>query len=189
MDKLVELAIEPLTPEAFAPFGQVLGARDDPPHFSSENVSTWDVKFEIHGKVELEYAMFRYKKDLRVTKLERHFNVTQAFFPLGNDASVTVFGPPTDPDDPEALPSPEDLRAFYMDGAQGIMMWKGTWHSGRFPAREPGARFTFLTDAFTTDDLAAFTHKRKGGRLTQVIDCATAYGTQFQLTDPQHLMT
>ena len=96
--------------------------------------------FAIDGEIELEFAEFDHKPVLEFTRMERHYNVTQAFFPLGNDASVTVFAPPTDPRDPLAVPKPADMRALYMDGAQGIMMWKGTWHSGRFPARPPGAR-------------------------------------------------
>lgn len=187
MTKTVDIAIEPLTPDAFAPFGQVLGPRDDAPHFSTENVKTWDVKFEIFGKVELEYAAFNYKPDFQFNLMERHFTVTQSFFPLNNDASVTVFAPPTDPNDPTAVPDPADLRAFHMDGGQGIMMWRGTWHSGRFPVRSTGARFVFLTDAFTTDDLTAQLAGRPG-RLTQLVDFEKERDLRFHLTDPQNLL-
>jgi ureidoglycolate hydrolase len=69
--------------------------------------------------------------------MQRHYNVTQAFLPPGNGASVTVFAPTTDPRDPKAVPRPADMRALYMDGAQGIMMWKGTWHTGRGRAETP----------------------------------------------------
>lgn len=186
MPRIVELPIEPITEANFAPFGQLLGERNDTPHYQSPNVKTWDVKFEIEGKVELEYANFLYKPVLEFTRIERHYNVTQSFFPLGNDASVTVFGAPTDPDDPNDIPKPESLRALYMSGAQGIMMWKGTWHSGRFPARPPGARFAFLTDAYTTSDLTAM-QTGKGGRLNQIADYSQQ-GITFRLSDPHGLM-
>ena len=187
MARIVEIPIEPLTAENFAPFGQLLGERSDPPHYVGATVKTWDVKFEIEGKVELEYAAFAFKPVLEFTRIERHYNVTQSFFPLGNDASVTVFGAPTDPDDLKAIPRPEQLKALYMTGAQGIMMWKGTWHSGRFPARPPGARFAFLTDAYTTSDLTAM-KSGKGGRLNQIADYEKDHGITFRLTDPKGLM-
>ncbi|MSO65567.1 MAG: hypothetical protein EXQ85_07215 [Alphaproteobacteria bacterium] len=187
MTKIVEIPIEPLTSEGFAPFGQVIGARDDAPHYSSPNVKTWTVDFEIDGKIELEFARFDYKPVLEFNRIERHFVVTQAFMPLNNDASVTVFGAPTDPDDPKAVPRPEDLRAFYIAGSQGIMMWKGTWHSGRFPARPPAATFAFLTDAYTTADLTAM-QKGKGGRLTQIHDYEKVSDLRFRLADPKGLI-
>lgn len=186
MAKIIELPIEPLTEENFAPFGQLLGERKDKPHYQSATARTWDVKFEIEGKVELEYATFAFKPVLEFTRIERHYNVTQAFFPLGNDASVTVFGAPTDPDDRDAWPKPESLKALFIDGTQGIMMWKGTWHSGRFPAQKHGARFAFLTDAYTTSDLTAM-QTGKGGRLNQIADYSEK-GINFRLTDPRGLM-
>ena len=142
--------------------------------------------FAIDGEIELEFAEFDHKPVLEFTRMERHYNVTQAFFPLGNDASVTVFAPPTDPRDPLAVPKPADMRALYMDGAQGIMMWKGTWHTGRFPAQRSGARFTFLTEAATTADLPAV--KEGKGSLSQIFDWQKTQGLTFRLTDPLGLM-
>jgi ureidoglycolate hydrolase len=187
MAKTIDIPIEPLTPQNFAPFGQVIGERSDKPHYSSPNVKTWAVDFEIEGKVELEFARFDYKPVLEFTRMERHYLVTQSFMPLANDGSVTVFAPPTDPDDPEAVPRPEDMKARYIDGTKGIMMWKGTWHSGRFPARPPAATFAFLTEANTTADLTAM-QKGKGGRLTQIVDFQKKFGWTFRLTDPKGLM-
>lgn len=186
MTKTLEIPIEPLTPEAFAPFGQVIGERDDPPLFEGGNAVTWGVDFEIDGKMELHFARFGDQPELEFTTVERHFAVTQAFTPLNNDASVTVFAAPTDPD-PKAIPKPEDFRAFYIDGTKGIMMWKGTWHSSRFPARPPAATFAFLTDAHTTAELSEML-AGKPGKLTQLVDYEKEFDTRFRLTDPQGFM-
>jgi ureidoglycolate lyase len=183
----IEIPIEVLTPEAFAPFGQVIGARNEAPLFQGGNATTWGVDFEIDGKMELHFAKFDYQPVLEFSLIERHFAVTQSFIPLNNDASVTVFAAPTDPGDPAAIPRPEDLRAFYIDGAQGVMMWKGTWHSSRFPARPPAATFAFLTDAYTTAELTEML-AGKPGKLTQLVDYEKNFGQRFRLTDPQGLM-
>ncbi len=187
MPDIIEIPIELLTPEAFAPFGQVIGERDDPPLFQGGNATTWGVDFEIDGKMELHFARFEYQPALEFSLIERHFAVTQSFIPLNNDASVTVFAPPTDPDDASAIPRPEDLRAFYIDGARGVMMWKGTWHSSRFPARAPAATFAFLTDAHTTAELSEML-AGKPGKLTQLVDYDERFGQRFRLSDPQGLM-
>ncbi len=186
MIDLVDIPIEPLTPEAFAPFGQVIGARNDPPLFQGGNATTWGVDFEIDGKTELHFANFDYQPVLEFSVVERHFTVTQSFIPLNNDASVTVFAAPTDPG-PTAIPTVRDYRAFYIDGTQGVMMWKGTWHSSRFPARRPGATFAFLTDAYTTAELTEML-AGKPGKLTQLVDYEKDYGKRFRLTDPNGLM-
>ncbi|MBM3503432.1 MAG: hypothetical protein FJX65_06110 [Alphaproteobacteria bacterium] len=187
MAKIFELPIELLTAESFAPFGQVIAERNERPHFDSPNAKTWTVDFECEGKFELEFAKFQYKPTLEFTHMERHYLVTQSFVPLSNHAAVTVFARPTDPDDPEAIPRPEDMKALYQDGSTGIMMWKGTWHTGRFPAQKEGANFAFLTDANTTADLTALL-KGKGGRLTQLVDVSKRYGQTFKLVDPKGFM-
>ncbi len=187
MSDLIDIPIEPLTPEAFAPFGQIIGARNEPPLFQGGNATTWGVDFEIDGTMELHFARFDYQPVLEFSLVERHFAVTQSFIPLNNDASVTVFAAPTDPNDPAAIPTTRDFRAFYIDGAQGVMMWKGTWHSSRFPARQPAATFAFLTDARTTAELTEML-AGKPGTLTQLVDYEKEYGQRFRLTDPQGLM-
>jgi ureidoglycolate lyase len=187
MTDLIDIAIEPLTPEAFAPFGQVIGRRNEPPLFEGGNAKTWGVDFEIDGKMELHFADFTHEPALEFSVIERHFAVTQAFVPLNNDASVTVFAAPTDPDDPTAIPTAKDLRAFYIDGTQGMMMWKGTWHSSRFPAHPPSATFAFLTDTDTTSELTEML-AGKPGKLTQLVDYEKDHGKRFRLTDPQGLM-
>lgn len=187
MNDLIDIAIEPLTPEAFAPFGQVIGRRNDPPLFQGGNARTWGVDFEVDGKMELHFADFTHQAELEFSLVERHFAVTQAFVPLNNDSSVTVFAAPTDPDDPTAIPNTKDFRAFYIDGTQGVMMWKGTWHSSRFPAHPPSATFAFLTDTGTTAELTEML-AGKPEKLTQLVDYEKDRGQRFRLTDPQGLI-
>jgi ureidoglycolate lyase len=187
MTDLIDIAIEPLTPEAFVPFGQVIGRRNEPPLFQGGNAMTWGVDFEIDGKMELHFADFTHQAKLEFSLVERHFAVTQAFVPLNNDPSVTVFAAPTDPNDSSAIPTAKDFRAFYIDGTQGVMMWKGTWHSSRFPARPPSATFAFLTDTATTAELTEML-AGEPGKLTQLVDYEKDYGQSFRLTDPQGLM-
>ena len=50
--------------------------------------------------------------------------------------------PPTDENDPTAIPDPNDVRAFLIDGTKGFAYKKGTWHSlDRYILSPPGTTF------------------------------------------------
>lgn len=189
MTTMIDIPLEPLSAAAFAPFGQLIGEQDGAPLFSAPGVKTWGVDFEIDGTLEIHYARFDYKDGMTFAMMERHFNVTQAFVPFDGAANVNVFAAPTDPDDPAAIPRPEDMRAFYFDGGQGVMMWKGTWHSSRFPARPPHGAVALITAAETTTELAEMLAAgRTEGKLTQVVNFDQRFDQTFRITDPNGLI-
>ncbi len=132
--RIQPVRIEPLTDEAFRPFGQVLGAGERAPDYRGGGGSYgWRVDFQADGRprVSVSVAPFQGR---RFTRLERHFHVTQTFVPLDGARAVVAVAPPTDPADREAIPAPETVRAFLIDGTRGYLLWKGTWHSiDRFP--------------------------------------------------------
>ncbi|HUP24598.1 MAG TPA: ureidoglycolate lyase [Thermoanaerobaculia bacterium] len=130
--KAIELHAEPLTREAFAPFGDVIDARgvagvaindgnalrfDD---FCSVDVAT--------GGGHPRLAIFQVEaasSPLSLRLLERHPLGTQAFVPLAGQRFVVVVAlPGLGPD--ELVPA--QLRAFVTDGRQGTNYRRGTWH-------------------------------------------------------------
>jgi ureidoglycolate hydrolase len=119
---------------------------------------------------------------LRFSKLERHFNLTQAFVPLGGSPAVLAVAPPG-PADRGALPRPDQVRAFLLDGTTGYALARGTWHSlDRFPLYPPCTQWVIITDRETQDDLTAAYSGRGGFELTQEVDCEQALGVTFRLT-------
>src|SRR5947208_14571599 len=112
------LRAEPLTPEAFKPFGQVIG-RDE-------------VHIEARDGEVLRLDIISYdRKDIRVDHLNRHHKATQALVALDAKPTVIVVGPPdVDFSKKEHL---DALRAFVCDGSLGINLALGTWHEGPFP--------------------------------------------------------
>ena len=189
MPTTIEIPVEPLTAVAFAPFGQLIGEQDSAPLFAAPGVKTWGVDFEIDGTLEVHYARFDHRSEMTFAMMERHFNVTQAFVPLDGAPNVNVFAAPTDADDLSAIPGREDMRAFYFDGGQGAMMWKGTWHSSRIPARAPNAAVALITAAETTIELAKMLAAgRYEGTMTQVVDFAKTFDQTFRITDPDGLI-
>lgn len=134
------LAIEPMTEESFAPFGRLVESSEMP---GDRRVMT-PSRFECDGRTTI-HAIWQPCADRSFSKLERHFGVTQTFFQLSGGPAVVCVAPPTDLDDPGAVPRPEDMRALLIDPGKGFSFARGTWHSlDRFVLAPPGATFVIL---------------------------------------------
>jgi ureidoglycolate lyase len=126
------LRAEPLTREAFAPYGDVIDARgvagvaiNDGSAMRFDDFATVDVARE-GGHPRL--ALFRVQAvapPLGLRLVERHPLGTQAFVPLGGQRFVVVVASPAL--EPAQL-APSCFRAFVTDGRQGTSYHRGTWH-------------------------------------------------------------
>lgn len=124
-----ELLIQPLTPHAFAPFGEVIETQGRD-HFLINNGSTEryhrlaDVQLGLPGDTAI-LSIFRaqaLEMPRPITMLERHPYGSQAFMPLLGHPFLVVVAPPADQPDPAAI------CAFYSDGRQGVNYHRGVWH-------------------------------------------------------------
>src|SRR5262245_31982305 len=177
MARTIELEVALLTAEAFAPFGAVLGVEDRPLDFQGSGIHGWATGFESDAGALLMVLESPYQ-GLRITMLERHLNVTQAAIPLGGPPSVIAAAAPTDPDDPEAIPDPAEVRAFLVDGSKGYVFAKGTWHTNRYPLHPPAAVFFLVTDPATQDELVRLPEQE--WKRTQQVDYETRFGVVFE---------
>ncbi len=149
----ITLALEPLSEAAFAPLGHLVGGPDRPADFEADHLWNWRVPFEADGTTQVLLIRYKFVAP-NFSVMERHFHVTQGFIALGDMPSAMVVAPPTDPDDPGAIPPPEALRAFTLTGEAGVILHRGTWHAlQRFPLRPPHVDVAFLTDTATQADI------------------------------------
>jgi ureidoglycolate lyase len=124
------LTLEPLTAQAFAPFGDVIERRQDKQlpmnadRFQRYNdLAAVDVGDEADAvNVSIIDCVVVSELPYAIEVLERHPKGSQAFIPLGGEAFVVVVAPPGDTPDLAAL------KAFRVDGRQGINMRRGVWH-------------------------------------------------------------
>ena len=181
MSAMHEVKIELLTEEAFAPFGQIIAAGDRPADFRTESgTQGWAIDFRS-GRPLIMLLKTPYR-GLSFTKLERHFNLTQTFLPIGGSPAVLAVAPPSAAADRKAVPAPERIRAFLLDGAKGYALGVGTWHSlDRFPLYPPDTEWVIITDHETQQDLTAAYAGEGGGHLTQEVDYAAEFGVTFVL--------
>src|SRR5215216_4892358 len=99
MSRVVQIKVEPLTEEAFRPFGELISATDRPAGFHGVNSEGWKASFEVDGSPLIMLLSSR-SEGTRFTRLERHFAVTQTFIPLGQVPSVVAVAAPSPLDDP-----------------------------------------------------------------------------------------
>ncbi len=186
MTRTIEIPIEALTPDVFTPFGQVIGAPNGEPDFRQAHIESWRLPFDSAGPVELMFSRYLHQP-MRFDRLERHFDVTQSFIAFAGAGSVMVVAAPSAADDAEhAMPQASDVRAFYVDGAHGIMLWRRTWHAlTRFPAAPPGADFALITGTETQEELQRQDRDGVPPTLTQVVDYGDRFGIEFVVIDPE----
>ncbi|HYU79721.1 MAG TPA: ureidoglycolate lyase [Vicinamibacterales bacterium] len=136
-----ELKIEALTDDSFRPFGKLFDARARP---VDRRTLIYDKGFDVVGKTIIG-VIWQPFAGRTFAQLERHFNVTQAFIPMSGSLSVVAVAPPTDLNDREAVPRPDQVRAFLIDGTVGFRYKVGTWHSlNRYILHPPGATFVIV---------------------------------------------
>lgn len=123
------LALEPLSREAFAPFGDVIEADEGARHFTINGGNTE----RYHDLARIEpgpegraiVSIFRglpRALPFRVEMMERHPLGSQAFMPLAERPYLVVVARPG------AAPRAEDLRLFLARPGQGVNYAPGVWH-------------------------------------------------------------
>lgn len=174
---VLKLRPQPMTAEAFAPYGTVInGDRQDEPHYSSDiGTAAWRVDLDVAQPLYI--ALRTPPSTLLVTQLERHFNVQQTFLPLGGATAALIVARPTSGDD---LPGPQDVAAFLLDGSFGYALHVGTWHSlDRLPVTAADTNWFMITHADTQADLANLA--TGNATHTQVIDLKSIWGMPIEI--------
>ena len=131
------LRTEPLTPQAFAPVGDVLQATGTPDRLiNNGSCGRWhdiaQLDFGPDGRAGLNLFKAQprslpYVLDL----LERHPEGSQAFVPMYETTWLVTVAE-------DAGGTPVNLRAFLVAPGQGINLHRGTWHGVLTPLAEPG---------------------------------------------------
>lgn len=130
------IVIQPLTPEAFAPFGDVLEAVGDPDKIINQGLCG-----RYHDRARLDFGTGRagislFKAEPRslpyqLDLVERHPEGSQAFIPMSLNPFLVIVAP--DEGDRPGTP-----RAFLTAPGQGINFHRGTWHGVLTPLAAPG---------------------------------------------------
>ncbi len=125
----IDLIAEPLTAQAFAPFGDVIEARTDnriiPINYGLTERHHDLAKVEVEGDDSRAIvSIFRTQPislPFQVKIMERHPRGSQAFMMLTGNPFLVVVAP-------AGNFNPSHLRAFKAEPGQGVNYHKGVWH-------------------------------------------------------------
>ena len=131
-----QIKTEPLTAEAFAPFGDLLDFAGDPDKIINQGLCG-----RYHDRATLDFSDGRagislFKAELRslpytLDLLERHPLGSQAFVPMSHDPFLVIVAPDDDG-------KPGTARAFLTEAGQGINFHRNTWHGVLTPLSGTG---------------------------------------------------
>ena len=127
---------EPLTPEAFRAFGDVLDASGAPDRLINQGLCG-----RFHDRARIDVGDGRAGISIfdarpralpyRLDMVERHPEGSQAFLPMTGNPFLVIVAP--DDGGRPGLP-----RAFLTSPGQGINLLRGTWHGVLTPLHAPG---------------------------------------------------
>ena len=174
--------IEPLTEEAFEPFGEVLGPiRRGPDSDVPGNNSLWNSNFAAEGTPTVGFVLYQYLKpptEWVIERLGQHRRVSQGVVPLEGKPCVLTCAPAS----PWGTkPDMDRFKAFLLDGTKGVVFHKLTWHNlgipAVFPLHPPTFSIIDLSEVETQLEL------RKGGdfEYTSAVDLAEEFGAVIKL--------
>ncbi len=126
-DKLIRticLEVQPMTREAFAPFGEIISERGT-------------IEIDLDGGQAGFVTQTVEKRPMVFDFLGRHRRTEQVFSPLGGAQSIIAVAMQTDGD----APDPTKMAAFLVDGSCAFKLHRGTWHTSAFPVKD---RASFL---------------------------------------------
>ncbi|MDQ3701997.1 MAG: ureidoglycolate lyase [Chloroflexota bacterium] len=109
--KEITLHVQPLTPEAFAPYGRVV--LDD-----RQPLQMQEGQFTAR-------LMTVKRAPETIDRINRHMDHSQMFVPLNGDRTVIVVAPPAVP--MEGFDATQ-IAAFTTDGQTTVIFHPGTWH-------------------------------------------------------------
>lgn len=134
---LPRIVTEPLTAEAFRPFGDVLEAEGAPDRLINQGLCG-----RFHDRARLDFgpdgragiSLFKAEPralPYRLDMLERHPDGSQAFVPMSLTSFLVITA-----EDRNGRPGTP--RAFLTQPGQAINLLRGTWHGVLTPLEAPG---------------------------------------------------
>jgi len=128
---------EPLTAEAFAPFGDVLEATGAPDVRINQGLcgryhNRAKMDFGADGRPGLSLFLgVAHTLPLMIDMVERHPDGSQTFIPMHRNPFPVIVAP-------DAGGRPGVPRAFMTEPGQGVNLHIGTWHGVLMPLQAPG---------------------------------------------------
>lgn len=130
---------QPLTQEAFAPFGDVIDVPSEPGRKYYED-ALGNLRANAHPSLSLSLKAEMPDRPLRAELLERHEFSSQTFVPIDVARWLIVVAPHATAGGPDL----SGVKAFIATGRQGVTYKPNTWHHGLTVLDKPGRFAVFM---------------------------------------------
>jgi ureidoglycolate lyase len=152
---VTSVVAEPLTADAFAPFGQVLGAPAGDAHADGPGWRWWAetayVEADAGPRMGVGHLLLE-PAELRFDWAERHMRTPELIAPLGGDIAIHV-APAEHLDEPGRAPALDAYRAFRVPAGRGVLLSPGVWHAAPFAIGGPTAVMVLIAAGTGQNDL------------------------------------
>ncbi len=147
----MEIIPQPLTKQAFAPFGDVIDMPQEAGRTYYED-ALGNLRGNARPSLSLSLKPPTPDRPLKSELMERHEFSSQTFIPVGAARWLIVVAPHATPHGGKARPDMAAARAFIATGRQGVTYKPNTWHHGLTTLDEAGRFAVFMWRAGTQDE-------------------------------------
>ena len=130
---------QPLTREAFAPYGDVIDVPNEPGRQYYED-ALGNLRPAAHPSLSLSLKAGTPDRPLKAELLERHEFSSQTFVPIDVARWLIVVAPHAKAGGPDL----SAVKAFIATGKQGVTYKPNTWHHGLTVLDKPGRFAVFM---------------------------------------------
>jgi ureidoglycolate lyase len=154
----MEILPQPLTPDAFAPFGEVIEVPQQAGRTSYDD-ALGNTRPHAKASLSMTYRLPSAERPLVCSTMERHEFSSQSFVPVDVERWLIVVAPHAATGGPDMAAA----RAFIAGSRQGVTYKPNTWHHGLTTLGGPGRFAVFMWRAGEKDEefvpVAPFTIK------------------------------
>jgi ureidoglycolate lyase len=143
----MQITPQPLTKEAFAPFGDVIDMPAEAGRFYHDD-ALGDRRPAASPSLSIALKAPTEDRPLGSQEMERHEFSSQTFIPIDVGRWLIVVAPHA----AQGGPDMENARAFVADGIKGVTYRANTWHHGLTTLDRPGSFAVFMWKAGTADE-------------------------------------
>jgi ureidoglycolate lyase len=128
------VALEEVTEEEFAPYGQIMGREKGEPFETLEILKYYSKNADLGADNEkVDGGLLVCNGNAKKIKyLERHPETAENFIPIEGEC-IFVMAPT---DNTKSTPDASAVKAFYLNSKLGVSLHKGTWHWPPIPLKD-----------------------------------------------------
>jgi ureidoglycolate lyase len=143
----MEVIPQPLTKEAFAPYGDVIAVPQEAGRIYYEE-ALGNLRPNARPSLSMTFRLPTPDRPLKAELMERHEFSSQSFVPVDVGRWLVVVAPHA----PGGGPGMARVAAFIATGQQGVTYKPDTWHHGLTVLDRPGRFGVFMWRAGTADE-------------------------------------